>query len=75
MQERMDSFVTAGIGFVCYSQNKSFYFRLQGPFSSKSCFTDFTAIQFQTGSLWIDASQMPLMQRCTIADSPTRLAF
>lgn len=24
MQERMDSFVTAGIGFVCYNQNKVF---------------------------------------------------
>lgn len=59
MQERMDSFVAAGIGFVCYNQNKFFYFRLQGPFSSKNYFTDFTAVQLQTDSLWIDASQTP----------------
>lgn len=50
MQERMDSFVTAEIGFVCYNQNKSFYLRLQEPFSSKSCFTDFIFIQLQTDS-------------------------
>lgn len=58
----MDSFVTVGIRFVCYSHNKSFYFRLQGPFNSESCFTDFTAIQLQTDSLCIDASQAQL--RC-----------
>lgn len=74
MQERMDSFVTAGIGFVCYNQNKSFYFRLQGPFSSKCCFTDFTAIPLQTDSLWMDAPQTPDTTVMQGADSLARLA-